>query len=127
MLVEEYVRNSDFDAAAAQFRVEALNFALTLPGQSDQASGRAFIGVRPEDVLIERSGDGIPAKIYEIEPLGAFTIIDIEAGEHILRAQISGQPHFELAEPVSLRFNLAKCHFFDESTGKRFATGASLA
>lgn len=115
-----------FDAASTQFRVEALNLTLTLSGKLDQADGRAFIGIRPEDVMIERTEDGIPAKIYEIEPLGAFTIINIAVGEHILRAQISGQPQFELEEPVFIRFNLAKCHFFDESTGKRFATGASL-
>ncbi len=119
--------NGTFDAAKAEFRVDELDVVLALPGDVDQADGKAFIGVRPEDVLIERSEDGISAKIYEVEPLGAFTIIDIAAGEHILRAQIPGQPQFELGEPVSVRFDLAKCHFFDESTGKRFATGASLA
>ena len=117
-----------FDAGKAEFSVEDLdNFVLTISGETEQASGRGLIGVRPEDVLIDRSENGISAKIYEVEPLGAFTIVDIAAGGHILRAQIPGQPQFELEEPVSLRFDLQKCHFFDESTGKRFATGASLA
>ena len=118
--------NGTFDAGKAEFRVEELGVALALAGELDQADGKAVIGVRPEDVIIERSEDGISAKIHEVEPLGAFTIIDIAAGEHKLRAQIPGQPQFELGEPVSVRFDLAKCHFFDDSTGQRFATGASL-
>ncbi len=115
-----------FDSGEKKFRVEELDVVLALAGEVNQADGNAFIGVRPEDVLIERSGDGISAKIYEVEPLGAFTIINVAAGEQILRAQLSGQPQFELGEPVSVRFDLAKCHFFDEATGKRFATGATL-
>ena len=115
-----------YDAGKTEFRVAELDLVLALQGESDQADGKALIGVRPEDVLIERSEGGIAAKIYEVEPLGAFTIINVAAGEQILRAQLSGQPQFELGEPVSVRFDLAKCHFFDAPTGKGFATGATL-
>ena len=97
-------------------------------GYPAAARGAGLIGVRPEDVRIGRSEDGgaIAAKIYEVEPLGAFTIVDLAVRDTILKAQLRGQPHFELDEPVFISFELSKCHFFEGQTGKRFATGARL-
>ena len=48
--------------------------------------------------------------IYEVEPLGAITIVDVKVGEQILKAQLLGQPKFSEGENVHLCFDLAKCH-----------------
>jgi hypothetical protein len=39
------------------------------------------------------------AAIYEVEPLGAFSIVDVKVGEQILKAQLPGQPKFLKGEP----------------------------
>jgi multiple sugar transport system ATP-binding protein len=86
----------------------------------------AWLGVRPEDIGVSRSAAGpasVAATIYEVEPLGAITIIDVRVGENIFKAQLSGQPAFAQGEPVHLDFDLAKCHVFDGPSGKRLTTG----
>ncbi len=80
-----------------------------------------------EDIGIERAApsDGaVPATVDEIEPLGAFTIIDLAAGEYVLRAQVNGQPGFRLGEPVQLCFDFNRCHLFDGRSGKRLTAAA---
>jgi multiple sugar transport system ATP-binding protein len=99
---------------------------LALKFASDAAPGAFSFGIRPEDIVVGRSAEGSPSvagTIYEVEPLGAFTIVDITVGDHVLRAQLAGQHAFELGEAVHLSFDAAKVHLFDGETGARLATG----
>ncbi len=99
---------------------------LGLAFATDAPAGGYVIGIRPEDIAVERSTDGgiaIAGTIYEVEPLGTFTIVDVTAGDHVIRAQLAGQPAFDLGEAVHLTFNAAKCHLFDGETGSRLVTG----
>ena len=92
----------------------------------NKGHGAAWLGVRPEDLSIAAQGVGaasVPAEIYEVEPLGAVTIVDVKVGEQILKAQLPGQATFSEGEPVHLRFDLAKCHLFDSGSGRRLTTG----
>ena len=75
--------------------------------------------MRPEDIGIDSSGanGGVEAAIYEVEPLGAFTIVDVSAGERILKVQVPGQPHFTLGEQVRLALDPNRCHLFHGETG----------
>jgi multiple sugar transport system ATP-binding protein len=108
-------------------RFTADEMSLSARAASDHGSGGpAWLGVRPEDIGIVRSPAGpgrVPATIYEVEPLGAITIIDVRVGEHIFKAQLTGQPSFAEGEPVHLEFDLAKCHVFDGPSEKRLTTG----
>ena len=81
-------------------------------------SGPATLAVRPEDIEIRGTDQpGIDAKVYEVEPLGAFTIVDIIIGEKILKVQVAGQPEFELNSPVRLLLEPMNCHLFDGNSG----------
>ena len=74
--------------------------------------------IRPEDIEIRDSDQpGIDAKVYEVEPLGAFTIVDIIIGEKIVKVQVTGQPDFELGSGVRLNFDPLNCHLFDGVSG----------
>ncbi len=112
-------------------RFTATDPALTVgvPDAKNQPDCDAVIGFRPEDIQVDRqAGSGaISANVYEIEPLGAYAIVDVQAGECIIRAQIPGQPQFELGEPVHVTPNLDRCHFFESAGGRRFGTGAVAA
>ena len=91
--------------------------------------GSVWLGVRPEDLTIAREQvvGSVPATIYEVEPLGAITIVDVSVGEQILKAQLPGQPKFLQGEAVQLGFDLAKCHLFDGISERRLATGLVVA
>ena len=67
----------------------------------------------------------VQGKIYEVEPLGAYTVVDVSVGDGLMRAQITGQPRFELGEPVFLSIERGKCHLFDGESGERLATGTA--
>ena len=96
--------------------------------KANAGHGAALLGVRPEDMSIgdESAGaNSVPAAIYEVEPLGAITIVDVKVGEQILKIQLPGQPRFLEGQPVHLRFDLDKCHLFDGGSERRLATGLS--
>jgi multiple sugar transport system ATP-binding protein len=112
---------------AGRVAAAGLELELGFPGLESGPGTPALIGIRPEHIAVGRAGDGhLAASVYEVEPLGAFTVVDLAAGPSILRAMIPGQPRFELGAAVGLRFNLDWCHLFDRPTGLRLATGAAL-
>lgn len=91
---------------------------IQLPFDGVTHSGSATLAVRPEDIEIRGTDQpGIDAKVYEVEPLGAFTIVDIIIGEMILKVQVAGQPEFELGSPVRLLLEPMNCHLFDGNSG----------
>ena len=102
-----------------RFQGREVPLAITLEGA--EGAGPAALAVRPEDLEIAAAGaaanGGVEASIYEVEPLGAFTIVDVSAGERILKVQAPGQPQFTLGERVSLVLDPARCHLFHGETG----------
>jgi len=76
------------------------------------------IGVRPEDLRVEPWGSahtGRPAKVYEVEPLGGYTVVTVDTGAEKLKALMRGQPDIRLDSPVALSCNPAKAHFFNQA------------
>ena len=102
-----------------RFEGRDVPLAITLEGA--EGKGPAALAVRPEDLEIDTFGavanGGIEASIYEVEPLGAFTIVDVSAGKQILKVQAPGQPQFALGERVSLVLDPDRCHVFRGETG----------
>jgi multiple sugar transport system ATP-binding protein len=54
----------------------------------------------------------VPAKVFEVEPLGGFTVVTISAGEQKLRALMRGQPRIEVDSAVALSCDPRRMHFF---------------
>ena len=78
-------------------------------------SGATTLGIRPEDARIEGTG---PARIAEVEPLGAFTIVSLDApGGGDLRLLLRGQPPLEEGQSVGL--TLTGAPFFFDAEGRR--------
>jgi multiple sugar transport system ATP-binding protein len=114
-----------FDVSSGLFEAFQMPLAA-VAAKANAGHGAAWLGVRPEDLSIADKFAGVasvPAAIYEVEPLGAVTIVDVKVGEQVLKAQLPGQPKFTEGEPVHLCFDLAKCHLFDSGSERRLATG----
>lgn len=78
-------------------------------------AGAAGIGIRPEDLRAEpwtEGRPGVPARVYEVEPLGGYTVVTIAAGPDKLRALLRGQPKVAVDSPVALSCDPRKMHFF---------------
>ncbi|MFN3226617.1 MAG: ABC transporter ATP-binding protein [Hyphomicrobiales bacterium] len=69
-------------------------------------------GLRPESVLVNRTSDGA-GRVRTVEPMGATTIVTIDAGQREIKALLRGQPSFEAGEPVQLGAAPGRLHFFD--------------
>ena len=114
-----------YDAVEGLFLSPELGFRLAIGRAESWAGGPASLGIRSEDISIEKSaaaGDSaFSATVYEVEPLGAYTIVDLAIGQSIFRAQIPGQPRFEPDQRVRFSFDLAKCHLFNGASEARVA------
>ena len=114
-----------FDGSSKRFSAGQFDMQLGFEGVS--ASGTATVGIRPEDFRVSSGGSAdveIDANVYEVEPLGGFTIVDVNIGESILKVQVPGQPSFELGQAVKLGFNPNRAHLFDGASGDVLATAA---
>jgi len=115
----------DGSLTAGMFRAQG--FELAVPFNADIPDGGAVLGVRPEDVSLNgaRGGPSVACSIYETEPLGAYTIVDVQAGETILRSQAQGQPGLAKGDRASLGLDAAHCHLFDPRSGRNILHGSA--
>ena len=74
--------------------------------------GTASIGVRPENLRLAPAGQGVDATVFEVEPLGGFTVVTLAAGGQRLRALLRGQPQIVTDSKVGLTVDPATAHFF---------------
>jgi multiple sugar transport system ATP-binding protein len=95
----------------ARAAIEAAGGALVLDaaGTPPEASE---IGVRPEDLQVLPAEGDAAATVREVEPLGGYTVVTIDAGGGLLRATLRGQPDIRVDARVALRCDPARAHFF---------------
>lgn len=100
-----------YEAADGTIRIAA---AGELPASAGQ------IGIRPENLKIETwSNDkvGRPGKVFEVEPLGGYTVVTVDAGRARLRALMRGQPDIRPDSVVALSCDAKRIHYFAEDGG----------
>lgn len=97
----------------------AADGAIVLPVEGGRTE-ITEIGLRPEDVKVRPWSDkaqGRPAKVFEVEPLGGYTVVTLDAGETRLRALMRGQPEIKPEELVALSCESDRVHLFGEGGG----------
>jgi multiple sugar transport system ATP-binding protein len=89
------------------------------------------IGIRPEGVMLARQeAEGfIPAEAHIIEPLGAYDIVDLKVGSHLLRARTASGFVDRAGDRVWARLDESQTHFFHAETGEslNIRLGAGMA
>lgn len=107
------------EAVRGQGRLEAAEGAIRLPENAAPATA-ATIGLRPEDVKVEpwaAGSTGKAAVVTEVEPLGGYTVVTLDAGTTRLRALMRGQPDIRPRAEVALSCDPQRVHFFDAGGG----------
>ena len=74
------------------------------------------IGLRPEDIkvaaLVGRRHAAGRRKVFEVEPLGGYTVVTLDAGQSRLRALMRGQPDIRPEAMVALSCEPGRVHYF---------------
>ena len=79
--------------------------------------GEVTLGIRPGAVRLAASG--IPARVELVENLGDTTIVDLEAGDRLVKMRSEGRPAVREGDNVHLSFAPSSIHLFDATTGDR--------
>ena len=105
-----------------RFFLQGEGLELNIPQEIGRlASGNTtskelIMGIRPEDVFIDSSGD-VKAEIYMIEPMGREDLVTLNISEHIqIQSLVPTSTNVKIGEQVTLRLNLDKLHLFDPGT-----------
>ncbi|TPI48224.1 ABC transporter ATP-binding protein [Mesorhizobium sp. B2-9-1] len=80
------------------------------------------IGLRPEDIKVRPwtsngTAEGRPARVFEVEPLGGYTVVTLAAGEARLRALLRGQPDIRPDAMVAISCEPGRVHYFGQDGG----------
>jgi len=145
--VAQFVGEPPINFLKAQFKREAGQLKLFLPelavsgnkatidlheSRSKQAAelspdSELTIGIRPLDIKAYNTEvpGGIPGKIFFVEFLDEFNILTVQIEEKKLLVEAPKDLHVRLDDPVWLKFNELKVHFFDAEHGKNVLKKAS--
>lgn len=86
---------------------------ISIPGLA--TGDTAEIGLRPEDIkVVPWTADkvGRPARVFQVEPLGGYTVVTVDAGASRVRALVRGQPDIKPDTLVALSCDAARVHRF---------------
>jgi multiple sugar transport system ATP-binding protein len=80
------------------------------------------LGVRPQDVIVhkdaKRKKDLVKARLDVIEPLGDKQILDLEVGNHLVKALVSPEFEAEIGDGLWIEFSVDNVYIFDKKTGE---------
>lgn len=97
----------------------------TLAGTS---SKRATIGVRPEDIVVATSGDGIPVTVDLVEELGAegylYGHAELDGNRVDLVVRVDGRTHPHAGDRIIVTPQPEHIHVFDVESGHRLGKEA---
>lgn len=94
--------------------LEAAEGTIVLPAEA-MPQDVTGVGIRPEDLKVEpwaENRPGRPATVYEVEPLGGYTVVTLDTGGQKLRALMRGQPDIRIESAVALSCSPERIHFF---------------
>jgi multiple sugar transport system ATP-binding protein len=76
-------------------------------------------GIRPTDVTLSSTGQGIAATVVVVEPTGAETELLLQVGSSQMVVVIHGRTDVQPDQTVHLAVEPAKAHVFDMGNGGR--------
>ncbi len=91
--------------------------------QADGGGRRVTLGIRPEDLELVGSGQGIGATVNLVEELGAdayiYSTADVNGEQHEIMARVDGRNPPAMGSTVNLAPKSGHLHMFSVETGQR--------
>ncbi len=85
--------------------------------------GAAWLGIRPEHIANGEAAAGLPvtldAEIELVEPLGSDTLARVNALGQLFWIRMDGQASVRAGDKLTIGFDPARAHLFDEKTEER--------
>jgi ABC-type sugar transport system ATPase subunit len=105
---------------------EAPGVTLDLGRREPAAGGAVTLGVRPEHVRLAGDGDGWPAAVSLIEPLGDETLVFLDyGGPASIVAKVDAEERITVGDRRRFTFRPDRVVFFDTATGTRVLSTSS--
>ncbi len=120
-------RNGGLLLKHALFEVELQAKGLAL-GESLAEGKDCLLGVRPEDVRVDATGDdAFDATVYTSEPLGGETVVDLQVGHTLVKALAPPSVGVVQDATVKIALDPARLHLFtDEGEAVLSAAGEPI-
>jgi multiple sugar transport system ATP-binding protein len=82
------------------------------------SNGEVIVGARHAhlSVLPNTEADGVPARVYTVEPTGDMTYVHVQLGDELLVASTPGMYHGSTDQPIRLGFDQEHLYLFDAQT-----------
>lgn len=88
---------------------------VSLPGE---ATGRATLGIRPEDLSVAPEAEAdLRGSVYSSELLGDCTLLNVRVGDSLIAAKVGPDDGRPMDTPIGLALDRARLHLFDTDTG----------
>jgi multiple sugar transport system ATP-binding protein len=107
------------DAQGAQWPVDV--------GVQAQDGQKVHYGIRPGDIEVATSGEGIEAKVIVVEPTGAETELLVQVGQAQFVIVVHGRTRVQPDETVRLQIKGSASHLFDGASGQRIESARGPA
>jgi multiple sugar transport system ATP-binding protein len=118
-----------FDQAMGRFSSESGSWTIPLGAMPISRDEKIEIGFRPEHVSVKPLGaaGALPGKVLSVEPLGATTVVVIEAAGTVVKASLPGQHSYGVGEQVSCAVSPHQCVLFAEDGQAHFVSSSASA
>ncbi len=100
-------------------------FAFAAPPAIPLARGQQVtVGIRPEDILLDRSPNGHPAAsaISLVEPMGSTTILYAPLGGKLIAIETDKTTDLTAGDAVGIGIEPGRLHLFDRESGRSLAS-----
>jgi multiple sugar transport system ATP-binding protein len=126
LFVAQFIGSPSMNVMEGKFRREGTRCWVEAEGAqwpvatSTGADGQAVhYGVRPTDIALSQTGQGIPAKVIVVEPTGAETELLLQVGHARFVVVMHGRTAANPDDTVYLTIDGTKAHIFSAADGKR--------
>ncbi|MBC7377674.1 MAG: ATP-binding cassette domain-containing protein, partial [Burkholderiaceae bacterium] len=127
LFVAQFIGSPSMNVFKARLRVadgrtwvEALGHEWPAQALAQGRDGQAVAyGMRPTDVVVSKTGSGIPAKVIVVEPTGAETELLLDVGGERMIIVMHGRTDARPDDIVHLEIAAGKAHLFDDATSQR--------
>ncbi len=111
------------DVVEGGIKFGTLNHAIDRDTLSNARAGQITVGIRPEDVVVSTSGEGLPVTVDVVEELGAdgylYGHADVNGQRTDIVARVDGRSHPSIGDTIVISPKQGHVHAFDTESGER--------